>query len=112
MQGAPDIRTIDTFLAGDKSERFPQSHTMAAHNKAAGFERRIAQYLTENIRSGASLEDYVFATQFIQSQALSMAFSAWRRNFKGGVEGASCAGALVWQLNDVVRLLFPLSFCC
>ncbi|GAA6026153.1 hypothetical protein JCM10207_003384 [Rhodosporidiobolus poonsookiae] len=101
MEGAPDIRTIDHFLDSEASERFPQSRTMSYHNKADGFERRLACYLTENIRFGSTLEDYVFATQFIQSEALSTAFSAWRRKFKGGVEGASCSGALVWQLNDV-----------
>ncbi|GAA6027033.1 hypothetical protein JCM8097_006055 [Rhodosporidiobolus ruineniae] len=101
MEGAPDIRTVDYFLNGDKSERFPQSRTMDFHNKASGFERRIALYLSENIRYGSTLEDYVFATQLIQSEALSTALSAWRRKSKGGVEGAECAGALVWQLNDV-----------
>ncbi|GAA5879984.1 hypothetical protein JCM8547_004832 [Rhodosporidiobolus lusitaniae] len=101
MQGAPDIRTIDCFLDGDKSERFPQSRTLEAHNKATGFERRVALYLTENIRYGSSMEDYIHATQFIQSEALSTAFGAWRRKFRGGVEGAYCSGALVWQLNDV-----------
>lgn len=122
MQGAPDMRTIDAFLTGQTSERFPQSRTMDAHNKGAccpvreanscrahpfpspavGHERRLATYITENIRAGTSLEDYVYATQFVQAEAVSSAFSSWRRKFRGGVEGADCAGALVWQLNDVV----------
>ncbi|KAJ8295510.1 Beta-mannosidase B [Rhodotorula toruloides] len=101
MQGAPDIRTVDAFLASDTSERFAQSRTMDAHNKAAGHERRLATYITENIRAGTSLEDYVYATQFVQAEAVYDAFSSWRRKFRGGVEGADCAGALVWQLNDV-----------
>ncbi|BGP30123.1 hypothetical protein JCM10296v2_001875 [Rhodotorula toruloides] len=101
MQGAPDIRTIDAFLSGDTSERFSQSRTMDAHNKAAGHERRLATYITENIRAGTSLEDYVYVTQFVQAEAVYSAFSSWRRKFRGGVEGADCAGALVWQLNDV-----------
>lgn len=33
MQGLPNIRTVDAWLDGDVSERFPQSKTMAAHNK-------------------------------------------------------------------------------
>ncbi|GAA5851349.1 hypothetical protein JCM9279_001113 [Rhodotorula babjevae] len=101
MEAAPDIRTIDYFLDGDVSQRYPQSHVMAAHNKADGFERRLALYITENIRAGTSLEDYVYATQFVQAEAMKSAFGGWRRKFTGGVGGAKCAGALVWQLNDV-----------
>ncbi|GJN88518.1 hypothetical protein Rhopal_001484-T1 [Rhodotorula paludigena] len=68
---------------------------------ASGFERRLALYISENIRSGPSLEDYIYSTQFIQAEAMSSAFSGWRRRFTGGISGAACAGALVWQLNDV-----------
>ncbi|GAA5888127.1 hypothetical protein JCM6882_000290 [Rhodosporidiobolus microsporus] len=100
MEGAPDIRTLDYLLDSDKKERFPQSRTLCANNNASGFERRLALYLTENIRFGNSLEDYVFATQLIQSEAVTAAYHAWRRRFTGGIEGALCAGALVWQLND------------
>lgn len=77
MQGLPDIRTIDDWLDGDKSERFPQSKTMANHNKgeklkrslgciisltrnmpaADGYERRLELYLVENIRHGFNMED-------------------------------------------------------
>lgn len=57
MQGLPDIRTIDYFLDGDSSERFPQSKTMANHNKADGYERRLELYLVENIRHGFKMED-------------------------------------------------------
>lgn len=102
MEGAPDVGTIDYFLDGDTSQLFPQSRTLDAHNKAAGHERRLALYVTENIRSGTTLEDYVYATQFVQAEAMASAFGGWRRKFEGGVGGAKCAGALVWQLNDVV----------
>ncbi|BGP37999.1 hypothetical protein JCM10449v2_001926 [Rhodotorula kratochvilovae] len=101
MEAAPDTRTIDYFLNGDAPERFPQSRTMDSHNKADGFERRLALYISENIRSGPSMQDYVYATQFVQAEAMASAFGGWRRKFEGGVGGAKCAGALVWQLNDV-----------
>ncbi|CEQ39941.1 SPOSA6832_01502 [Sporobolomyces salmonicolor] len=102
MEGAPDLRTIDYFLDGDTSERFPQSKTMDSHNKAGGFERRLAAYLSENIRFASTIEGYAYATQFIQAEALANAFGSWRRLFKGGIERTYCAGALVWQLNDVL----------
>lgn len=58
--------------------------------------------MSDNISAGTSLEDFVHATQFIQAEAITSAFSSWRGQFTGGVPGACCAGALVWQLNDVV----------
>ncbi|KAK4058881.1 hypothetical protein OIO90_000327 [Microbotryomycetes sp. JL221] len=100
MLSLPDTRTVDSFLNGNDRERHPQSRLMAAHTKAAGYERRLALYLTENIRFGTSLEDYVFATQFIQAEAMHMAFRLWRARFRGPGK-AYTAGALVWQLNDV-----------
>ncbi|GAA5978449.1 hypothetical protein JCM10908_004358 [Rhodotorula pacifica] len=101
MQGCPDLNTVHAYLGNDHSERSPQSLTFAAHNKATGWEGRVAKYLVENIRIGSSLEDYVYGTQFVQAEAVATAFSSWRRQFTGGVSGARCAGALVWQLNDV-----------
>lgn len=35
MQGYPDTKTIDYWLDGDVSERFPQSKTVGYHNKGA-----------------------------------------------------------------------------
>ncbi|KAL8277704.1 hypothetical protein RQP46_009826 [Phenoliferia psychrophenolica] len=87
MQGYPDVKTIDYWLDGDKSERFPQSKKVGYHNKD----------LIENIRHSFDLEGYVYATQFIQAETLSTAYRLWRREFKGPGK----AGALVWQLNDV-----------
>lgn len=57
MQGLPDIRTIDQYLDGDVKDRFPQSRTMAAHNKADGYERRTEVYVVENIRHAFGMED-------------------------------------------------------
>lgn len=51
MQGYPDIRTVDYWTGGDKSERFPQSRTTTNHNKADGFERRL------EVRRIGELED-------------------------------------------------------
>lgn len=73
-----------------------------AYDPATGWEGRVAKYISDNIGAGTSLEDFVYATQFIQAEAITSAYSSWRRQFTGGVTGARCAGALVWQLNDVV----------
>ncbi|KAF8195946.1 beta-mannosidase [Mycena galopus ATCC 62051] len=99
MQGYPNIRTVDYWLDGDKSERYPQSRTNNNHNKAAGFERRLELYLVENFKHSFEMESYVYATQVMQAEVLAAAYRLWRRNW-GGKGREYTAGALVWQIND------------
>ncbi|KAI0917712.1 hypothetical protein AcW2_007777 [Taiwanofungus camphoratus] len=95
----PDIRTVDYWLDGNKNERWAQSKLMAQHNKAGNHERRFAVIMNENFRLTSDLETHIYNTQLMQSEAISLAFRMWRREWKGrGKEYTS--GALVWQLND------------
>ncbi|KAI0650246.1 glycoside hydrolase family 2 protein [Trametes meyenii] len=99
MEGYPNIRTVDYWLGGDQSERYPQSRTMVNHNKADGFERRLELYLVENFKHAFDIESYVYYTQIMQAETLASAFRLWRRNWKGKGKEYT-AGALVWQIND------------
>ncbi|RDX53645.1 glycoside hydrolase family 2 protein [Lentinus brumalis] len=99
MQGYPNIRTVDYWLGGDQSERYPQSRTNCNHNKADGFERRIELYLMENFKHAFDIESYVYYTQIMQAETLASAYRLWRRNWKGKGKEYT-AGALVWQIND------------
>ncbi|KAG6817452.1 hypothetical protein H0H87_008620 [Tephrocybe sp. NHM501043] len=98
-QGYPNIRTVDYWLGGDKSERFPQSRINNNHNKADGFERRLELYLMENFKHSFEMENYVYFTQVMQAETLASAYRLWRRNW-GGKGREYTAGALVWQIND------------
>ncbi|KAF5393569.1 hypothetical protein D9757_000065 [Collybiopsis confluens] len=108
MEGYPNARTVDHWLGGQVSERFPQSRINNSHNKAAGFERRLELYLVENFKvwhlendfDGSEIKHhYIYATQIMQAECLASAYRLWRRNWAGkGKEHTS--GALVWQLND------------
>lgn len=99
MEGYPNIRTVDYWLAGDKSERYPQSRVNNSHNKADGFERRLELYLVENFKHAFDMDSYVYYTQIMQAETLASAYRLWRRNWRGkGREHT--AGALVWQIND------------
>ncbi|HEY1391162.1 MAG TPA: glycoside hydrolase family 2 protein [Ktedonobacterales bacterium] len=83
----------------DPAERYPGSRTLDFHFKAEGGVRRLAVYLTENLRVPADIDRYCYATQVMQAEALAAAVRGWRRQFQGpGRYG--CGGALVWQLND------------
>ncbi|KAI0772055.1 glycoside hydrolase family 2 protein [Trametes elegans] len=111
MCAYPNIRTVDHWLGGDKSERYPQSRcarlnarapcvtTMVNHNKADGFERRLELYLVENFKHAFDIESYVYYTQVMQAETLASAYRLWRRNWKGKGREYT-AGALVWQIND------------
>lgn len=99
MEGFPDIRTVDYWLDGNTAERFPQSRTVCAHNKADGFERRLELYLMENFRHAFDMESYVYYTQVMQAEVLSAAYRLWRREWRGKGREYT-AGALVWQIND------------
>ncbi len=99
MASFPALATITSFTEPD--ERYPQSRTMDLHNKADGGPTRLASYLVRNIRMPEQLDEYVYATQFIQAEALASAFRGWRRRWRGqGYQERYTAGALVWQLND------------
>lgn len=96
MEGFPSIRTVDYWLDGNTSQRYPQSKWVCQHNKADGFERRLALYLVENYRFSNDLEGYAYATQAMQAETLASAYRLWRREWRGkGKEYTS--GALVWQ---------------
>jgi len=97
MQSTPALATIETVTPPD--ERYPQSRTMDHHNKADDGPRRLAGYLNDTLRVRDTLEDYTYATQFVQSEALGAAYRGWRRRWRGPGQYA-VAGALVWQLDD------------
>lgn len=97
MMSFPALKTIEAFAPPE--EQFPQSRTIEHHNKADGGVRRVATYLSENVRLPNTLDDYVYATQFIQAEALASAYRGWRRRWAGPGRYA-VAGALVWQLED------------
>lgn len=97
MMSFPALKTIEAFAPAE--ERYPQSRTLEHHNKADGGVRRVATYLSENVRLPNTFSDYVYATQFIQAEALASAYRGWRRRWAGPGRYA-VAGALVWQLED------------
>ena len=97
MEAAPTRATIEAVTP--PHERYPQSRTMDHHNKSTDGPRRLAAYIDDTLRVRDTLDDYIYATQFVQSEALGAAYRGWRRRWRGPGRYA-VAGALVWQLND------------
>lgn len=102
MQSNPSLALLESVLP--EEERFPESRTVQWHNKAGSAagpdgHRRLAVYLADNLRVGATLADHVYATQFVQAEAMRVAYQDFRRRWQHpGARAVS--GALVWQLND------------
>jgi beta-mannosidase len=102
MQSHPSLALFEQVLP--EEERFPESRTVQWHNKAGSAagpdgHRRLAVYLADNLRVGATLADHVYATQFVQAEAMRVAYQDFRRRWqRPGARAVS--GALVWQLND------------
>ncbi|KAH8655852.1 glycoside hydrolase superfamily [Xylariales sp. PMI_506] len=99
MHGYPVMRTVDVF-APEPKDRFPQSRVIDCHNKGHGAEVRIARYMSENFRYDMKLENFVYCSHLLQSEAYGYALRDWKRKF-GGKGKEECAGAIIWQLNDV-----------
>lgn len=49
------MQTIESFVE-NKADKYPQSHVLDFHNKAAGHERRVATYLVENLQTATDIE--------------------------------------------------------
>jgi beta-mannosidase len=102
MQSHPSLALLESVLPED--ERFPESRTVQWHNKAGSASgpdghRRLSVYLADNLRVGPTLADHVYATQFVQAEAMRVAYQDFRRRWQR--PGArAVGGALVWQLND------------
>ncbi len=102
MQSHPSLAVLEAAIPAE--ERFPGSRTVQWHNKAsspvgADGHRRLAVYAADTLRAPATLAGEVYATQFVQAEAMRHAFEAFRRRWQQ--RGArACGGALVWQLND------------
>lgn len=98
MAAFPHFSTVRKFVTNPE-DLHPQSVVMDFHNKSDGGDRRIAAYMVENVRTAVDLKEYIYLSQLIQSEALTVAFRGWRKQW-GSKGDRKCGGALVWQLND------------
>ncbi|PIL34860.1 hypothetical protein GSI_02647 [Ganoderma sinense ZZ0214-1] len=95
----PNIKTVDYWLDGNTKDRWAQSKAMAQHDRAGSHERRFAIVMNENFRLTSDLETHIYNSQLMQSEAVSLAYRTWRREWRGKGKQYT-AGVLVWQMND------------
>lgn len=92
MQAMPNMSTIRKYTV--PADLDLESEVMKIHQKHGTGYKNIDGYLKMENLSYTNFEEYVAATQELQSRALGTAISA--QMFSGG----RCMGTLLWQLND------------
>ncbi|ORY43380.1 glycoside hydrolase [Rhizoclosmatium globosum] len=92
MQAFPTVKTTHSFFEAGTSEA-------EMDPVSTGFAKRLAGYVFENVRFGTGLNEFTYATQLMQAEALSTAYRLWKREW-GSPHNRRVGGALVWQLND------------
>lgn len=98
MEAYPHVSTLNKSITNPE-DRYPGSMAMDFRNKAIGHERRLVSYIAENFRIRYDLESFTHLSQVMQADALTWAYSSWRRDWKQP-GNRKCGGVLVWQLND------------
>ncbi|CAK9436429.1 uncharacterized protein LODBEIA_P09870 [Lodderomyces beijingensis] len=96
MLAFPSYNTLASHISPD--QLYFNSTMVNFHNKAMNGVVNSKHYVEQNIHipSNCTLERWVYLTQLMQSEAISLAFRVWRRKWHKREVG----GILVWQLND------------
>lgn len=95
MQGVPSLPTVQRALGRtDVDEK-----SLVLINKGQDGPARIRHYIEKNLPLSSSLaiDDYIYATQLMQAEALGHALRAFRRQWDAN---RRCGGGLVWQFDD------------
>jgi len=92
FQSFPDSKTITAVTTPD--QRYLYSDVLKTHQKhPTGFEL-IRQYMKCDYHIPDSLNDYIYVSQLLQAEGITLAIEAQRR------AKPYCMGSLYWQLND------------
>ena len=96
MLSIPSLQTLTKYI--NESQLSINSTLLNFHTKAAGGIENLDNYLWDNFLKPESLDisHYIYLTQLLQSEAMSLAYRYWRRNWENYITG----GIIMWQLND------------
>ena len=92
FQSFPSMKTVEEYTLPE--DRNPFSAVMELHQRNASANGKILNYLSQNYLYPSKMEDMVYASQLLQTQAIKYGVEHFRRN------RGRCMGALYWQLND------------
>ena len=92
FQSFPAVKTIEQFTEPEDRNIF--SYVMEKHQRNAGANGKILQYMSQMYPYPESLELLVYVSQLLQAEAIRYGVEHFRRN------RGRCMGCVYWQLND------------
>lgn len=95
FQSFPCIETVRSFT--EEEDRNIFSYVMEMHQRNAGANGKILQYLSATYRYPEDFETLLYTSQLLQADAIRYGVEHLRRNR----DGDRCMGAVYWQLNDI-----------
>ncbi|MDO4617280.1 MAG: glycoside hydrolase family 2 protein [Lachnospiraceae bacterium] len=95
FQSFPGIETVRSFTEPEDRNIF--SYVMEMHQRNAGANGKIMQYLSQTYLYPGSFETVLYASQLLQAEAIRYGVEHFRRNRRD----ERCMGAVYWQLNDI-----------
>lgn len=95
FQSFPDMETIRSFTEPEDRNIF--SYVMEMHQRNAGANGKILNYLAQNYLYPSDFEKLVYASQLLQADAIRYGVEHLRRNRNSD----RCMGAIYWQFNDI-----------
>ena len=95
FQSFPCLETVKSFTLPEDRNIF--SRVMEMHQRNAGANGKILQYLSQTYLYPTSFEKLLYASQLLQAEAIRYGVEHFRRNRND----ERCMGAVYWQLNDI-----------
>lgn len=93
FQALPSIKTLSS-ATDDQNDLNPYSYVVEKHQRNYGGNSKIAQHMGNIYRYPYSFEDFIYASQLLQAEAIRYGVEHYRRN------RGRCMGTVYWQLND------------
>ena len=93
FQSFPSMKTIET-ISDDPADWNIFSYIMEKHQRNAGANGKILNYLQQTYRYPTQFPVLLYASQMLQAEAIKYGVEHFRRN------RGRCMGAIYWQLND------------
>lgn len=93
FQSFPSKKTLDLVIKKEEDKN-PFSYMMEKHQRQTGANARIASYLGQTYLYPTTFDNFIYASQLLQADAIKYGVEHFRRN------RGRCMGAIYWQLND------------
>ena len=92
FQSFPEYKTVQKYTI--PSDYNIESEVMASHQRSGIGNLRIKQYMAEDYKIPADIEQFLYIGQVLQAEGIKMAIESHRQSMP------YCMGSLYWQIND------------